>query len=345
VTSKLTITFVAGDLADGGGVNRVIRDLSTIFTEKLNAAVTVIGVETTGAATYPFSPKVTVQTTSRGNRIGWRDALASLRRDPPDFVIGSWTQANLILTLGLLFSRAKVIVIEHTSWYFHRRRIWALRRLIYPLAWRVIVLNPKELAHYGSFLRGVRLLPNPVPSIPQAPSKREKLIVAIGHLEPRKNFIDAIRAMALSGLEDDGWELAIVGSGPDERALGDAIRQSRLTRTRIHPPTSDLAPWYNRAALTVVTAKLEVFSLVLAEAMSAGVVPIAYATDGPSFILQDFPGHLVGVGDVKALAERMRHFAETEVPRAPLRAAIEKRFAPEVVAAEWKSLFSERRRR
>lgn len=336
MTSRPKIAFLAGDLADGGGVNRVIRDLSTIFTEELGAAVTVMSIGTTGTPTYPFSPKVTVQT------IRWRNALASLRRNPPDFVIGSWTQANFILILGLLLGRAKVIVVEHTSWYFHRRAIYALRRLIYPLAWRVIVLNPDELAHYRSFLRNVRLLPNPVPAISGGRSQRERLIVAIGHLEPRKNFIDAIKAMALSRLEDDGWELAIIGTGPEERLLADAIDEAGLKRTRIHGPTSNLTHWYDRASLTLVTAKLEVFSLVLAEAMSAGVVPVAYATDGPSFILQDFPAHLAAVGDVKALSERMRHFAEVEQPRAPFRAAIHDRFAPKVVAAQWKRLFSER---
>lgn len=340
MTSRLKITFVAGDLADGGGVNRVIRDLSTIFAEQLRARITVIGIGTTGAPTYPFSSQVMVETNLR-RRIGWRHALASLRRDPPDFVIGSWTQANFILILALLFSRTKVIVVEHTSWHFHKWQISALRRLIYPLAWRVIVLNPTELGFYERYLRNVRLLPNPVPPIAGGGSKREKLIVAVGHLEPRKNFIDAISAMALSELEDQGWELAIIGAGPEELFLTDAIRGARLKRTRIHPPTSDVATWYHRASLTLITANLEVFSLVLAEAMSAGVVPIAYATDGPSFILQDFPDHLVPIGNVKGLAERMRRFAKVALPRQPLRAEIIRRFAPKVVAAEWKRLFKE----
>lgn len=340
--SRRKITFVGGDLADGGGVNHVIRDLSAIFAEQLGAEVRVIGLGTTGAATYPFASGITVETTFRGKPIGWLDALRSLRRNPPDFVIGSWTQANFILILGLMFSGAKVIVVEHTSWYFHKRQILALRRLLYSFAWRVIVLNPSELSHYQSYLRNVRLLPNPVPSIAEGPRQREKLVLAIGHLEPRKNFIDAIRAMALSRLEEDGWELAIVGAGPEEQFLTDAIREAGLARTRIHPPTTDLASWYNRASLTLVTAKLEVFSLVLAEAMSAGVVPIAYATDGPKFILKDFPEHLVQVGDIEALGERLRHFAQVEARRMPLRAAIEERFAPHVIAAEWARLFSER---
>lgn len=344
MTQQVKIIFAAGDLTDGGGVNRVISDLSAIFAERLHADVTVIGIGTTGKPTYPLSPEVKLLTTSNGGRAGWRQALSRIRRDKPDFVIGSWTQSNFILILALMFSRARVIVFEHTSWYFHPRSIRALRRLIYPFAWRVIVLNPSELAHYRRYLSNVRLIPNPVPPVEtKRLAEREKLIVAIGHLEPRKNFIDAIKAMALSGLEESGWELAIIGAGPEEQLLRDAIADAGLKRTHVHSPTEDLAFWYNRASLTLVTAKLEVFSLVLAEAMSAGVIPIAYATDGPSFILHDFPNHLVPVGDICLLADRMRSFAGEKAIQSVRRLAssIFERLSPSTIAADWTALFEE----
>jgi glycosyltransferase involved in cell wall biosynthesis len=345
LTAQLRISFAVGNLSDGGGVNRVVSDLSALFAERLGAEVEVIGVGTTGEPTYPISPRVKLETGSNGRPITWREALRRLRRNKPDFVIGSWTQSNCILILGLLLSGVRVIVFEHTSWYFHPRRIRALRWLIYPLAWRVIVLNPSELAHYRRFLGNARLLPDPVPAVPgPRAAQREKLIVAVGHLEPRKNFIDAIEAMALSGLEDEGWSLAIIGDGPDEPMLRDAIGRAGLERTTIHPPTSDLASWYNRASLTLVTARLEVFSLVLAEAMSAGVVPIAYATDGPSFILGDFPEHLVPIGDVKAMAAAMRRFAEggSLAPlRSSLASSVDNRFSPKEIAECWKELLGQ----
>ncbi len=341
----MRITFAAGDLSDGGGVNRVISDLSALLAERLGAEVDVLAIGTRGNPTYPISPRVKLETASNGRPLGWREALSRIRRDRPDLVVGSWTQANFILILGLLFSGIRVVVFEHTSWYFHPRRVRALRRLIYPLAWRVIVLNPSELAHYRHFLRNVRLVPNPVPPVPgPRQAEREKLIVAVGHLEPRKNFVDAVEAMALSRLEEKGWELAIIGAGPEEQRLREAIRSAGLARTRIHPPTSDLASWYNRASLTLVTARLEVFSLVLAEAMSAGVVPIAYATDGPSFILQGFPDHLVPIGDTEALAAAMLRFAEARVPAslgAQLAASIDERFSPKVIGEEWRHMFDE----
>jgi glycosyltransferase involved in cell wall biosynthesis len=170
------------------------------------------------------------------------------------------------------------------------------------------------------------------------------LILAVGHLEPRKNFKDAIRAMARSGLEAQGWSLAIVGDGPERAELAELIARLGLKRTTIHSPTANIADWYARASLTLVTARLEVFSLVLAEAMLSGVVPIAYAADGPAFILDQFRENLVPMGDVDAVAEALVKFAaagDLSQLRERLRQCIEERFSAEVIATRWRKLLAE----
>ena len=75
--------------------------------------------------------------------------------------------------------------------------------------------------------------------------------------------------------------------------------------------------------------------------MLSGVIPLAYASDGPSFILEDYPEHLVPIGDIEALAQRLSSFAnQTELVslRQKLRASIDKRFSPEVIAQQWRDL-------
>lgn len=334
--------MVAGDLANGGGANRVIRDLAAIFVSRLGAEVTILSVGSNGPPTYPYPPEVKVERADARGPRGYFEAIRRLRRTRPDAVIGSWTQDNILLAVALLFTGIQVVAVEHTCWYFHPRWIRAVRRLAYRFASHVIVLNPDELRYYRGFLTNVSLLPNPVPAVARvAGVEREKLIVAIGHLEPRKNFQDAIRAMAISGLESSGWSCAIIGSGPEEPALRRQIAEAGLTRTSVVPPTDDLASWYSRASLTLVTAKLEVFSLVLAEAMSAGVIPIAYAADGPAFILQDFPGHLVAQGDVDGLAAGLREFAgygPADQLRTRLEASVGGRFSAGAIAQQWQEL-------
>jgi glycosyltransferase involved in cell wall biosynthesis len=168
-------------------------------------------------------------------------------------------------------------------------------------------------------------------------------VLAIGHLDPLKQFDDAIRAFAQSGLEDDGWSMATVGSGPSRPQLEDLVSALGLRRVQVHRPTKEIAAWYSRASLLLLPSKTESFSLVLAEAMLGGVVPVAYATDGPSFILQDFPAHLVPVGDVERMSEALVGFAtadDTEALREELRRSIKERFSPEIIGAQWRALLS-----
>ena len=341
----LRIIFVATDLSSGGGVNKAIRDQAALLSERLGAEVTVVTARSGSPPTYPFPRSVTVEQHRRRSLPGYFGFLLSLRRRRPDILVSSWTQDNVLAILAFLASRTRVVAVEHTSWDFHGPLVRCLRRLAYPFAWRVIVLNPAEQRHYARWLYNVRLLPNVIAPSPTLQQPREKVVLAVGHLENRKNFADAIEAMAKSGLEARGWSLVIVGQGPEEQALRSLMKERGLTRSRIEPPTSDIASWYARASLTLVTAKLEVFSLVLAEAMQAGVVPVAYATDGPSFILQDFPDHLVPREDVDALAERLSEFADgphLDSLRPSLRHAIERRFSPAVIGDRWRELLQER---
>lgn len=164
-------------------------------------------------------------------------------------------------------------------------------------------------------------MPNPVTGKPSLPTQREKLVIAVGHLEPLKNFEHAIRAMAASRLEEEGWSLAIVGGSSEDR-LRQLIEEVGLRRTEIHDPVDDLSSWYARASLLLVTSLLESFSLVIAEAMACGVIPIAYASDGPAFIFESFPDHKA---EMKSLREEMRR-------------SIEDRFSSEVIARQWQEL-------
>lgn len=339
------IAFVATNLSTGGGVNRVIRDLATMFSVRLDCRVTVLNARSDRPSTYSFPPCVERINQPSDSPWAYIKALWALRLTHPDIVIGSWTQDNILLMLMFAGTRARIILMEHTSFSFQPPLIRRLRRLAYRFADAVVVLNPTELAHYSHYLTNVRLIPNPVapPSKPTS-TERKRKVIAVGHLEPRKNFGDAIEAFAASDIEAGGWSLTIVGEGPEATRLEDAKTRLGLEQVRLQPPGIDLEKYYARSSLTLVTATLEVFSLVLAEAMAAGVVPLAYATDGPSFILEDFPELLVDIGDVATLAKRLRELANDdnlEPLRQRLAESIRKRFSPDVVEGQWRDLIEQ----
>jgi glycosyltransferase involved in cell wall biosynthesis len=335
------ILFLATDLSTGGGVNKIIRDLAVLFRRRLSADVTVVSARSDAASAYDFPDDVPVQSHKRQSLLSYFLLLLRLRRSGPDVVISSWTQDNILVTLAFLFSSTKVVLAEHSSWHLHGPGIRLLRRLVYPLASALVVLNRRDLEHYSRFLRSVRLIPNPVSGCAApAVSQREKLILSVGHLEPLKQFDHALRAMAKSGLEDEGWLMAIIGSGSEAPRLQELIDELGLKKTRLLP-NDELGNWYARATLFLLPSRSESFSLVLAEAMLAGVVPIAYATDGPSFILEEFPENLVPPGNLELLAEQLVRFANgagLEPLRSKLRNSVETRFSPDVVANQWKEL-------
>lgn len=339
--NRKRIVFVATDLSTGGGVNRVIRDLSGLFAEPLGADVRVVAARSEAQPSYPYAPTVRLEFGKSGGIWDYVRHLWRVRQSAPDYVIGSWTQDNILLLAIFMFSRTKVVVAEHCSWSFHGPLIRALRRLFYPFAYRVITLNPTDRDHYSQRLRNVELIPNPVEVPRSSKRQREKLIIAVGHLEPVKNFRAAISAMAASGLDAQGWTLAIIGSGSQHDELTAFAQKQGLENFSIEQSVTNLPDWYARASLILVTSVSEVFSLVLAEAMAARVVPVAYATDGPKFLLADFPEHLVGVGDDAAMARRMAQFASgDEHLRDELRSSIEARFSPASIVEQWRRVLA-----
>lgn len=338
------VALVATDLSTGGGVNRVIRDLATMFSEKLGCNVTVLNGRSARSPTFRFPPGVALVDQPDPGRWPYVKALWSLRRSRPDVVIGPWAQDNMLLTLMFLFTSTRVVLVEHASWHFHGATVRLLRHLIYPLADALVVLNPSDLAYYRRFVGNVRLVPNPVaPLGPARGTGRKRQIVAVGHLSAFKNFGDAIAAFARSGLAGDGWSLRIVGSGPEEARLREQADSLDVDGITIVPPAGNLAPLFRQSSIFLLTSRSESFSLVLAEAMAAGVAPLAYATDGPSYILEDFPELLVDIGDVTTLARRLRELAgATDLGplRQRLARSIDERFAPGLIEARWRDLFN-----
>src|SRR3990170_6223246 len=140
---RKSLLLVATDLSTGGGVNRVIRDLSSIFAEDLGFETLVVSARSSREPTYPFSESVRLEQSpqERSGLLAYLSHLLKLRRRRFDFAIGFWTQDNLLLLLAFLFSGTRVIVCEHLSHFNMPRHVRFLRRILYHLAWRVTVLN------------------------------------------------------------------------------------------------------------------------------------------------------------------------------------------------------------
>lgn len=113
----------------------------------------------------------------------------------------------------------------------------------------------------------------------------ERFVLSVGHLEPRKNIGQAIKAIALLRARGMIVSLVVVGNpGGEEAALKAAIARAGLgdqVRLLTGVGGDDLRAMYTLADLLVFPSAYEGFGIPLLEAMAAGL-PIA-ASDTPVF--------------------------------------------------------------
>lgn len=114
-----------------------------------------------------------------------------------------------------------------------------------------------------------------------------------------------------------GWQLVIVGGGPDEPALRRQAAASGLG-AQVHfagcLPREAVRAWIRSSDVLVQPSVIETFCVVLLEAMACGVPVIATDCGGPTWIVRPEGGQLVAPGDAAALARAM---AEAQRGRLP----------------------------
>ena len=102
-----------------------------------------------------------------------------------------------------------------------------------------------------------------------------RLLLSVGHLIERKGHHLAIEALGSLGSD---FELAIVGSGPERKALIElAARLGVSARVRFvgQVPQTDLLWWYNAADALMLCSSREGWANVLLESMACGTPVVA----------------------------------------------------------------------
>lgn len=201
---------------------------------------------------------------------------------------------------------------------------------------------------WGTRAPRIEVIPNALPATGRPLSGgRQNVVMGAGRLVRSKGFGDLIRAFALVADDFPEWTLRIFGDGPQR---GDLLRMSRdlgiAGKVELMPPTTDIEAEWARASIGALASSYEGLPLVLLEARGAGLPVVAYDCEtGPREIIDNGEdGYLVAVGDVQGFASSLRLLMGDEERREFMsRNAAEsmRRFAPEVVAAQWSALFED----
>lgn len=307
-----------------GGAERVIAQLANYFvTQQIQCRIITTD---DNEVMYPLNEKVKVVPIGKksDNKIIDRVVRYSALRkvvlsDRPDVVLTMPEDTGIYVILALLGTKIPVYVSERNNpWVMPDVKITRfLRKIAYPFATGVIFQTEMAKSFFSTRIqkKGI-VLPNPVDAsrIP-APyeGEREKRFVAVGRLEPQKNFPLLIRAFAEFNKEIQGYKLTIYGEGREREKLENLIKDLGM-QYNIELPgrDKDVLNKINNAAAFILSSDYEGMPNALIEAMCMGMPVIS--TDCPSggpreLIQNDINGFLVAVNSEKNLLDAMLEVA------------------------------------
>jgi len=120
-------------------------------------------------------------------------------------------------------------------------------------------------------------------------SPERKVILASGRLHKFKQFHLLINAFSLIRDEFLDWDLIILGDGEERKYLETLAKEVDVSNRVFFPGSvGNIADWYQRADLFVLSSIVEGFPNVLLEALSYGVPSISFDCDtGPRDMIED----------------------------------------------------------
>jgi len=276
---------------------------------------------------------------------------ARLRQLRPDLVLSVLDRTNVTVLLAARGLRLPVIVAEHTDAELAPMpSAWEwLRRLAYPRAAAVVVLNARSQRYFQSWCKApVSVIPNPVvvgDEPAQRPDPARRTVVSMGRFTAEKRLDLLLRAFGRIAGRFPGWDLVLLGDGPLRPALL-ALRDELGLAQRVQMPGYVAAPHgrLRGADLYVCASRVEGFPCALTEAMACGlpVVSTRYHEGVTEIVHDGSDGVLVPPDDEAALAGAMADLMNDDRNRARLAeraATISGRYGLDAVLQRWDGLF------
>lgn len=162
------------------------------------------------------------------------------------------------------------------------------------------------------------VIPNFVPEYDGEYAKLDtKKAIAVGRYSWEKGFDLLVDIWNLVNKKHPDWILNIYGAG-DYSSLQEEANKKGLEKVFIcHPATKDIYSKYIESSIFLMTSRYEAHPLVLLEAMSVGLPPVAFACPcGPRDIINKGEnGILVEMGDLYNYAEGVCELIENNQKR------------------------------
>ena len=191
----------------------------------------------------------------------------------------------------------------------------------------------------------IALIPNSIPEVAaEVPAKQKRLLwlARVSRHQKRADLILLLWRLLADRLPD--WSLDVVGDGPLLPELRAQAEGEDLPRIQFHGRQPS-QPFFERAAVYVMTSEFEGFPNTLIEAQSRGAVPVVFdsypmarwlVTDGEDGILSP-------TRDVATLAENVADICQSPERRTAMSSAAlasAARFTEDEIAPRWGDLLT-----
>lgn len=211
---------------------------------------------------------------------------------------------------------------------------------------RFVVLTHED-ATYWKEMTNLKVIPNPI-TINQGnyTSGNSKQVIAVGRYTKQKGFDLLISAWKTIAKKHPDWVLNIYGGG-DRDAYQSIVEEHGLQNViKCNGSVSNIAEKYQESSIFVLSSRFEGLPLVLMEAMSMGLPPVAFTCPcGPRDIIHDGEdGILCENGNIEELAEGICSLIEDEQLRKEMgqKAAQNiQRYTIDTIMKQWDDLFQE----
>ena len=288
---------------------------------------------------------------------------AALKQLQPDIVVSTFCEEARLLP-AIHDGSKKILEIHYNRYYLWQNTWMSDRRPIRLLSVIFQMVRDRQTAkQYDAFvclthrdakswgrMKNIHVVSNPVTisESRQADTSLKRVITA-GRLTNQKRHDILIRCWAKVATDiRKGWTLDIYGNGEFQRQLEQQIADLGIQDSvRILAPVKNIAEEYQRSSIFALTSDFEGFPLVLCEAMSTGLPPVAIDCPcGPSDMIQDESmGMLIPMGREDLFVEKLQQLmSDAELRRrmgAAARHSINARYTVEVIMQEWTTLFHE----
>ena len=349
--------FLIKSLSTAGGTERVTTMLANILSEKgYNVTIITLFSGEQFFVTHKNVRILSLNKSSEGNIYTLLPhnitVLHNLfKREKTDVCVSVCSAMSLISIPASFFSKVKIITWEHFNANVDWNRITTplSRKMSAMFSEKVIVLTSTDKLNYEKkySASNVMCIHNPV-TIDCGDARAlltNKIVLAIGRLEPQKGFDILLETWALCNCRKDGWILKIVGDGSMKSELQEQIiRLGLKDEVFLEAPDKDVVSLYLNASIYVMSSRFEGLPLVLIEAMSIGLPIISFDCEtGPREIIENGKtGILVENGNKTALAEtidslssnreKLMEFGDNSIKSS-------RRFNADTIINQWINLF------